>query len=221
MSNTWDSSVTESDVEALKRAFGGNLIGFGNKVALLIIDMSYGFVDSSFPLGSSETGWPCVANIQSLLDIAREKQIPVIYTTGAWRNNKIERGLWKSSPEVEKRMQEDKAYQIVDEIAPLHTEPVIYKSSPSGFHGTNMVNMLVRNNVDTVIITGMVTSGCVYATVIDAFSYGFRVIIPEEAVADRSSTVHEVSLFSIHMKYGDVIKINEVKKALFAYRVKP
>jgi len=211
------SKVSQAEVESLQRAFGTSLNGFGNKSALLIIDMMYSFADGSYCFGD-DSGEQCAANIRSLLDIAREKQIPVIYTKGEWRENKIERGLWKTSPERDKQMREDpKAHLIVPELEPLPTEPVIIKSSPSGFHCTNMINLLVQSNVDTVIVTGMVTSGCVYATAVDAFSYGFRVIIPEEAVADRSPSSHEVALLNIHMKYGDVMKIDEVKKAMRAF----
>jgi len=217
MGNAWDSIISESEREAVKRSFGSGLIGFGKKTALLVIDMSYGFVDSKYPHGCSETGWPCVANIKSLLDIARKKQMPVIYTTSSWHNNRIERGLWKTTPEIEKRQSEPEYFQIVAELAPLPSEPVIIKPAPSGFFASNMVNLLTQQSVDTVIVTGMVTSGCVYATAVDAFSYGYRVIVPEECVADRSPTGHAAALFGIHMKYGDVMKVDDVKKAMLDF----
>ncbi|MGQ0571624.1 MAG: isochorismatase family protein, partial [Armatimonadota bacterium] len=96
------------------------------------------------------------------------------------------------------------------ELAPLRTETVVVKTAPSAFHGTNLVSHLVFHNVDTVIVTGTVTSGCVRATVVDAFSYGFRVVVPVEGVYDRGATSHKVALFDIYTRYGDVLSMAEV-----------
>ena len=102
------------------------------------------------------------------------------------------------------------AYEIVPELRPLEHESVIVKSAPSAFFGTDLVSYLVFHNVDTVIVTGTVTSGCVRDTVLDAFNYNYRVIVPVEGVCDRGMTSHKVALFDIHMKYGDVVPMAEV-----------
>ena len=214
----WDDVIPKDELEILNAGgMGMNFSGFGKKCALLVVDMSYGFVDSAYPLGASEVGWPAVQRIQELLGVARKIDVPVFYSTSEWRDNKVERGLWKRTPEVDKRLQHPKTYEIVDELKPLPNEPVLVKFAPSAFHGTNLVNMLVQNQVDTVIVTGMVTSGCVNGTAVDAFSFGFKVIVPHDAVADRSPTCHKVALFNIHMKYGDVMSTKEVKQALLKY----
>ena len=126
----------------------------------------------------------------------------------------MERGLWKRTTAVDNALKDPKAYEIVKELSPLPNEPVIVKFAPSAFHGTNLLSLLIQYNIDTLILTGMVTSGCVYSTGVDGFSYGFRVIIPEECVADRSLIGHKVSLFNFHMKYGDVLGLNEIKADL-------
>ena len=107
-------------------------------------------------------------------------------------------------------MANPEAYQIVADLAPLPTEIVVVKTAPSAFHGTNLVSHLVFHNIDTVVVTGTVTSGCVRATVVDAFSCSFRVIVPVECVYDRGLTSHKVALWDIYTRYGDVLPADDV-----------
>jgi len=207
----WDDVIPQEELKRFAAGgMGTSLVGFGEKAVLLIVDMSYGFVDSSFPLGDSSVGWTTVHHIQKLQAVAREKKVPILYSTSEWKNNSVERGLWKRTPEVTQALKNPKAYRIVTELAPREDEPVVTKMAPSAFHGTDLLRMLIQYNADTLILTGMVTSGCVYATGVDAFSFGFRVIIPAEGVADRSQIGHKVALFNFHMKYGDVLPMAEV-----------
>ena len=207
----WDDVIPSSDLQIMSAGgMGLSQIGFGQKSALLIVDMSYGFADSSFPLGHGAGGKAAVQSISGLLALARRKGLPVIYTTSVWRDNPVERGLWKRTPEVNSALRHPKAYEIVSELAPTADETVIIKMAPSAFYGTDLLRYLVQYGVDTIILTGMVTSGCVYATAVDGFSNGFRVIIPEEGVADRCQISHKVALFNFHMKYGDVMQMTEV-----------
>ena len=211
----WDDVITDEEKEILNAGgMGCSLSGYGEKMAILIVDMSYGFTDSRFPLGSTEYGAPCVEKCKRVLDVAREHKVPVYYSNSEWRDNPVERGLWKRTPGVNERLQDPLNYTIVKELEPLSDEPVVIKFAPSAFHGTNLVNMMVQKRIDTVVIMGMVTSGCVYATAVDAFSYGFKTIVPEDCVADRSITSHKISLFNIHMKYGDVVTADDVIKKI-------
>jgi nicotinamidase-related amidase len=107
-------------------------------------------------------------------------------------------------------MADPAAYEIVPQLAPRPTESVVVKSAPSAFTGTDLVSYLIFHNVDTVIVTGTVTSGCVRDTALDAFNYSFRVIVPEDAVCDRGITSHKVTLFDLHMKYADVVPTADV-----------
>ncbi len=208
----WDDVIPEEERRLYRKGgMGEAAIGFGERPAILVVDMTYGFVDSAFPLGHGETGWPAVAAIRRLLECARPLGLPVLYTLARPAASACERGLWKGGgATANPGMQDPKANQIVEEIAPRPGEPVIAKTFPSAFFGTALSSYLIYHRVDTLVITGMVTSGCVRGSAIDAFSYNYRVIVPQECVADRGQTSHKVALFEIHMKYGDVLPLDEV-----------
>ncbi len=208
----WDDVIPEHERRLYaKGGMGQGTIGFGERAGILVVDMTYGFVDSAFPMGHGETGWPAVAAIRRLLDRARPLGVPVFYTLARPGESACERGLWKGGGAVANPgMRDPKANQIVQEIAPMPGEPVVAKTWPSAFFGTGLPSYLIYHRIDTLIVTGMVTSGCVRGTALDAFSYNYRVIVPQECVADRGQTSHKVALFEIHMKYGDVMPLDEV-----------
>jgi len=209
----WDDVIPESErMIYAKGGMGVGSIEWGRQAGILVVDMTYGFVDSAFPLGHGETGWPAVASIRRLLHHARPLGIPVFYTRAKDPGQAAcERGLWKGGGAVaHPGMRDPKANQIVQEIAPRPGEPVLQKTWPSAFFGTDLVSYLIYHQVDTLIITGMVTSGCVRSSALDAFSFNYRVVVPEECVADRGQTSHKVALFEIHMKYGDVLPLETV-----------
>jgi maleamate amidohydrolase len=205
----WDDVLSEQDRKMFSKANMGGTRGMGKTPALLIVDMTYGFVDSRFRLGHSESGYPAVRSTAILLKKAREKRLPIFYTRGFTESHHSGIGIWKGG--------EDKSEQentIVDEIKPMDHEVVLQKRRPSSFFGTNLVDMLIYHGVDTAIITGISTSGCVRASVVDAFSFNFRVVVPEECTADRSQISHKVSLMDMHMKYADVIQLDDLLKSL-------
>lgn len=204
----WDGIISDDDLRAMGKQWGKGH-EFGKKPALLIVDMTYAFVDDRFPIGFGKTGRPCVTAIRRLLDQARQLGLPVFFSGGLLARNAAERGLWKSTANVLPPGLPD-SNEIVPELSPLPTETVIRKRRPSAFFGTELASLLIYHQVDTVLLTGMVTSGCVRATALDAFSHNLRVIVPEECVADRAQVSHAVNLFDIHMKYGDVISLQAV-----------
>ncbi|MCL6592556.1 MAG: isochorismatase family protein [Alicyclobacillus sp.] len=187
-----------------KAGMGGRR-GPGQRPALLVVDMTYAFVDSRFRLGCSETGYPAVASNVRLLEKARERQIPVFFTKGYSGESGAAMGRWKGG---EPKSAEEN--EIVRELTPHPGEVVLPKRRPSAFFGTDLVNLLIYEQIDTLIVTGMTTSGCVRATVVDAFSYNYRVLVPHECVADRSQISHKVSLLDMHMKYADVQALDSV-----------
>ena len=192
-----------------------NRIGFGAKPALLIIDCNHGCADPSIsPIGIEMSEE--IKQIRRLLDLARAKQIPVVHTTVVYSEEQFRDGGWfvKKVPALEVLRPDSKEAQIVPELAPEPGELILEKRFPSGFYGTTMHSYLTTCGVDTVIITGNSTSGCVRATVIDAVSAGFRVIVPRQCVADRVAMSHAVNLFDIDSKYGDVVDIAAVVDAL-------
>jgi maleamate amidohydrolase len=191
----------------------GKRVGFGARPAVLVVDMTRAFTEDRFPLGCSAAGAPCAQAIRVLLDAARPRGLPVVYTRYEAFAADAEWGRWLdkgTGAEPDSLMRTPEAHEIADLLKPEPRDLVVTKTKPSAFFGTPLVSILGYLGVDTLIVSGMVTSGCVRATVVDAFSYNYRVIVPLEGVADRSRTSHEVNLFDIDMKYGDVLPLAEV-----------
>lgn len=208
----WDDVIPPEDRRELEREWGRSH-GLGRHPALLVVDMTHAFVDDRFPLGHSATGRPCAEAIAPLLSTARARRLPVIYSAGLPSRNPAERGLWKSSGRPPEAGLPD-PHEIVPVLAPEQHESVVRKRRPSAFFGTELASLLIHHRVDTVVLCGMVTSGCVRATAVDAFSHNLRVVVPEECVADRARVPHAVALFDIHMKYGDVLPAADVRAQL-------
>jgi maleamate amidohydrolase len=206
----WDDIIPQEDLKMFAKSKFGGKAGYGKKPAIVVVDMTYGFVDDAYPLGCSKMGWPAVRANERLLAKGRALGIPILFTRGYHPKTSTERGRWKNVTALETKDPDPKIHEIVAELKPLPDEVVITKIFPSGFFNTNLASMLIFHNVDTLIVTGMTTSGCVRATVVDAFSYNFIVTIPEECVGDRGMVSHRVSLFDMHMKYADVASLSEV-----------
>ncbi|MDP2720154.1 MAG: isochorismatase family protein [Dehalococcoidia bacterium] len=222
----WDDIITERDKQVYEGSgMGGKRAGPGKKPAIVVIDVNYNWVGDKpepilesikrFPFSCGEEGWKAVNQIASLLPLAREKKVPVIYSTAQERASELEKGRWLSKS---KRSMEaariDIGTQIVKEIAPMENDIVIRKTKPSIFFGTPLMSFLNMIGVDTLFFCGGTTSGCVRASVIDGFSYNFRVSIIEECTFDRGEVSHKVNLFDMNAKYGDVVSVAEVKKYL-------
>lgn len=212
----WDGVIPDSDVASFRNGFDNTErpLGVGDRPALVVVDMTRAFVDSQYPTGWSETGYPAAEANRRLLDASRAAGIPIFFTKGYaltdYRPLPAQRGRWKNRTRPEPNPAIAPGDIIVDILTPMPGETVITKESkPSGFFGTPLASHLIYHGVDTVIVTGMTTSGCVRATVLDAFQYNFSVVIPHECVADRSQLSHKVNLFDMHMKYADVISLDE------------
>jgi maleamate amidohydrolase len=225
----WNQFLTERDKAVFAAAGYGARAGFGNRPALLVIDVNYNFCgDRREPILESikrwrnscgAEAWEGVARIRELIDVAHAQGVPVIYTTGVRRADNWDSGSWswKNSRTGERPLvaqTERDGNEIVDEIAPELQDLVVLKQKPSGFFGTNLLSYLVLLGCDSVVVTGTTTSGCVRATVLDAFSNNFRVIVAEEACFDRSQASHAINLCDMHAKYADVLPVEEVKRYL-------
>ncbi len=183
----------------------------GVRPAVLIVDMNRAFVDSRFPLGSSEAAAPAIAAIAALLEAAREARVPVIYTTTFSTPHQAVKGRWKGNggdPD-DPLLSSPEAHEIAPEIAPAADDAVLPKARPSAFWQTGLADVLTYERVDTILVCGMSTSGCVRATVVDGFSHNYHVLVPEECVADRGELSHKVNLFDMQMKYADVVPTAE------------
>jgi maleamate amidohydrolase len=184
-------------------------LGFGTRPAVLVVDLGRAFTDPNHPLGS-DLDDVIDANLR-LLDRARERAIPIIFTTIAFHPSMADAGVWvHKSPVLRELLVGTRAVEIDDRLGVRDGEPVVVKKGASAFFGTNVASMLAARRVDTVIVTGVSTSGCVRATMVDAVQYGFRGIVPRECVGDRAEEPHEASLFDIDAKYGDVLDLDEV-----------
>lgn len=218
----WDDILTERDKEVFALSGYGKRAGFGQRPAILVIDMNYNFVgDKPEPILQSvkrfrnscgEEGWEGIRHIRELLDVSRNRQIPIFFTTGHEGGGSVAFGRWhgkNSRGGEDKGEQWTKGNEIVAEIAPREGDILIRKQKPSAFFGTPLVSMLNEIHADTVLVTGCTTSGCVRATAVDAFSYNFKVAVIEECVFDRGQASHKINLFDLNMKYADVVKLNE------------
>jgi maleamate amidohydrolase len=206
---TWEQAIESEELEIYRRAGYGERVGFGDKPALLVVDVQYDFTgDGPEPILDSiakysnscgEAAWKAIPHIRRLIEIARRKEVPIIYT------HSFPRPEDKTAPRSHRRD------AIVDEIAPQETDIVIRKKAASPFSGTHLVSELIKAGVDTVIHTGCTTSGCVRAGVVDGAAHNFKNIVVFEGVFDRAQTPHMVNLFDMDQKYADVLPASEVE----------
>ena len=177
---------------------------------LVVVDITLGFTDPESPLACDLEG--PISEIQKLLRAARRAEIPIAFTTLAYReSDKLTAAAFIDKVPALLTLQAGTRWAEIDpRIAPEETEPVLNKLFASGFFGTGLSSLLTAAGIDTLIITGASTSGCVRATAVDALQYGFRPVVPREAVGDRNPDAHEANLYDIDAKYGDVVPVQEV-----------
>jgi maleamate amidohydrolase len=186
----------------------GRRVGFGERPALLAIDLITGFTDLRSPLAGALDSQLEATN--ALLEPARRAAIPVIFSTVAYDAELQEAGLWIRKIPSNGWLVEGSEWVEVDKrLDQRANETTLVKKYASCFFGTDLAARLVSRRIDTLIIAGCTTSGCVRATAVDACSYGFHTIVVEEAVGDRAALPHAASLFDIDAKYGDVVALDE------------
>ena len=220
--NGWDRFLTEHDRQIAAQAGYGARMGLGGNVAVLLIDATYLFCGDP---GLSETeslalyrnscgpaAWRAVEAMAGLAAAARERGLPVVYTRPVRpRPDGLNRGRWLDK---NRRGREDmkpapRAFDIVDPIAPHPTDVVLDKEKPSAFFGTPLAAYLTDWGVDSLLVGGGVTSGCIRSTVLDAFSLNYRVGVVRELTFDRIEASHWINLFDLDQKYADVIGLAE------------
>ena len=180
-------------------------IGFGKRAAVLVVDFIRAYTTPGAPLYAA----PVVEAVRQTVDVlaaARRKGVQVIYTRVIYSPSGVDGGIFVQKVPVLRTMVEGAPLaEIVPELPPAAGDVILNKQYASAFFGTSLAAMLTAQGVDTVIITGCSTSGCVRATAVDGMQYGFRVIVPRECVGDRRAEPHEANLFDINSKYGDVV----------------
>lgn len=217
----WDQFLTPRDREVIAASGYGARMGLGSRPALVIIDVNYNFCGRRpEPIEQSveewhnscgEEAWAAIDHIVKLKEFFRERSLPVIYTTRQEPGDgPFFEGRWKDkNPRFIRPGQAADRNQIVAEVAPDERDLVIEKMKPSGFYGTPLNGYLIDLGVDSLVVCGVATSGCVRATVVDAVSLNYRVSVIEEATFDRCEASHWVSLFDMDCKYADVLPFAE------------
>jgi maleamate amidohydrolase len=187
-----------------------NRLGFGKKSAIIVIDLLQGYTTEGSALYAPGVV-DCVKEMPDFLDLAREKGVPIIHTRVLYTTpNYEDGGIWiKKAPVLRDLVAGNPYAEFCPEVVPKPGEPIIVKQYASAFFGTSLISTLNGLGVDTLIITGCTTSGCIRATAVDAVQHGIRPICVRECIGDRHEGPHEANLFDINAKYGDVISKQE------------
>lgn len=201
--------------EANYQGVWGNRIGFGQRPALVVIDFLKAYTIEGAPLYAPGVV-EAVANTPLLIEAAREAGIPVIHTRILYlAEDCADGGMWvKKSPVMKAMVQGNVLAEFCDEVEPAKNELVIVKQYASAFFGTSLASHLHALGVDTVVMAGCSTSGCIRASAVDAVQHGFRAIVVRDCVGDRHPDPHNANLFDIDSKYGDVISREETIAAI-------
>lgn len=218
--SVWDDIIPPSERNIYAAAGYGSSQPLGRRPVLLVVDTNYAFAGrrprpieeavQEYRTSCGEAAWTAIAGIRRLLTATRSAGVAVIYTTGRRHASLSTMGQWATkNARASEDLGQGDATEIVAEIAPAPGEVVVEKSRPSGFFGTDLAAHLVLRRADTVLVAGGTTSGCVRATVTDAFSLGYRVAVIHDCTFDRAAVPHKVNLFDMHAKYANVLSLDE------------
>lgn len=192
-----------SGEDIYRRQTFGTATGYGTSPALLVVDFVNGFVDPEI-LGGGNIA-EAVRNTVPLLGFFRETGLPVVFTRIVYDESGADAGIWcQKVPRLRDLTEANPASHVVAELAPLPGELVVRKTQASAFFGTPLASVLVARRIDTLVIAGCTTSGCIRASVIDAMSHNFRPVVALDCVGDRAIAPHEANLFDIRNKYADL-----------------
>lgn len=201
------------DAEIYRRQNFGNRLGFGHNPALLVVDFVVGFNDADV-LGGGNIA-QAIANTVEVLEAARARQMPVSFTRIVYADDGSNAGTFATKlPALLKLTETSPQSQVVPELAPRRGELVVRKTQASAFFGTDLASWLAWRGVDTLLVTGCTTSGCVRASVVDATSMNLRPMVIRECVGDRALGPHEASLFDMDQKYADLVSKAEALRYL-------
>jgi maleamate amidohydrolase len=200
--------MSDETREIYERARLGQSVPLGARPAILVVDFSRGFTDPESTMGSELTREVEATN--RLLAAAREREIPVIFTTIGFEPNLKDGSLWlEKAPGLGELIIGSKWVEIDPRLERRDEETVILKKGASAFFGTNLPSILVSHGVDTIVMCGATTSGCIRATAVDLLQYGYPTLVPRECVGDRAQAPHEANLVDIQAKYADVVSVED------------
>lgn len=203
---------TEFDDHYGDRSFGER-VGLGDRPALVVVDLVNAFTDPSMELGSDVSD--VLTETAKLLEAFRQHELPRYFTTVAFEESYGDAGHFvEKIPALRELRLGSEAAQVDDRVAPLASERVLLKKYASAFFGTDLSTELTTAGVDTLVIAGVTTSGCIRATAVDSLQHGYRTVVPADAVGDRAEGPHRANLFDIDAKYGDVVPTEAVLDAV-------
>lgn len=219
----WSSIVPERELAIYERAgFGRKSTQSIKRPALLVIDVQYRSIGrvrapieeslEQYPTSCGEYGWAAASHIARLITAFREKNLPVIFPHVAPKESHDGQRFADKAPAIMTIARE--GYEFVAECAPVKGDILLPKHHASAFFGTPLASYLTTLKADSLVVTGTTTSGCVRATVVDGSSYGYPIIVPQDAVFDRSQTSHAVNLFDMNAKYADVMTTDDALELL-------
>jgi len=215
----WEDLLTETDREVIKKGGYGRRRGLGSRPALLLIDPQYNYLGEDRPVldqiedhpsGVGRAAWRAVPEIKRILSTARARGIPVFYTRQVHFKADFDNFALKAERDSSQYRDGARGTRIVDELAPEPGEPVIDKTGASAFSGTPLSSYLVSSKIDSLIILGGTTGGCVRATAVDAVSSGYDTTVVRDCVFDRIELSHKAALLDLWMKYCDLMSSDEV-----------
>jgi maleamate amidohydrolase len=207
-----------TDLKQNYRGVFDGRMGFGRSPAVIVVDFIKAYTEMGSPLFAPGVVTAVAATVP-LLEAARQKNIPVVYTRVVYHRSGADGGLFvQKVPALRRMVEGEPLADIVPELPPGPNDVILIKQYASAFFGTSLAAMLTARGIDTLVIAGCSTSGCVRATAVDAMQYGFRPIVPRECVGDRHDGPHEANLFDINAKYGDVLALQDVLQAFAAYQ---
>lgn len=187
----------------------GRSVDRGSRPGVVVVDFCYGFTDPLYPTAADMSAE--LAATRKVTDAARAAGIPVIYFTIAYHPHEIKMYPWLQKAVGMKALQIGSRLVEIDAATGIQpSDPIIVKKGASAFFGTPLAGMLTGASVDTVVVTGATTSGCVRATVVDAVQSGFNVLVPQDCCADRAQAPHDANLYDIQQKYADVTNSEEI-----------
>jgi nicotinamidase-related amidase len=215
----WNQYLGEQDRKVLERGRFARRMGFGKKPAIIVVDAQKFMVgvrgkEAEWPSSGGQTGHEAITQIVSLVSHGQKHKIPVFFTRFEIAPSGVDMGVYARKRDLLSSphwcLAGEIGSELVDELTPTSNDIEFVKKKPSCFHGTPLLGYLIDRQIDTVIVVGGSTSNCVRATVFDAASYNYRVIIPQEAVFDRFPISNAISLFDMDRQFADVVNIQEV-----------
>lgn len=188
-----------------ERSLERRALGLGAKPALVVVDIVKGFTDPDCPLGTEATD-VVEANVR-LMDEFHSRKLPVFLTTVIFRHRDHARVFRNRLPALELLTPESPWVTFDPRLPIMDSDYIVEKLHASSFHGTALDTQLQQLEVDSLVVTGLTTSGCVRATAVDGLQYGYRVVVPRQAVGDRNGSAHKANLYDLNAKYADVVEL--------------